>query len=171
MKSYSTYSVWCPKLYSSNAHACVRDGGGWRKSISWFCSALSSEIMQLRVVGCSYDDSLWRRLDFSHRTLPAGALGNCVLNRGCEILKLANSEVRQLLVMWILARLQWQLMFVFIEGLQSGVHQEITPPLSSAVSRPVYGDNEPSVPHWAALTLPTSEETELRESHSDRWRY
>jgi len=42
---------------------------------------------------CRYDESLWRRLDFGGRILKGGVLGNTILDRGVEFLRLASAEV------------------------------------------------------------------------------
>ena len=47
----------------------------------------------LTIYTSRYDESLWKRLDLSGRVLPQGVLGNCVLNRGCEYLRLSTTEV------------------------------------------------------------------------------
>ncbi|KAF6019406.1 Skp2 [Bugula neritina] len=40
-----------------------------------------------------YDESLWRRLDFGGRILKGGVLGNTILDRGVEFLRLASAEI------------------------------------------------------------------------------
>ena len=46
---------------------------------------------------CRYDESLWRRLDLGEKILTAGVLGDHVLTRGPEFLRLAQTEVRQMI--------------------------------------------------------------------------
>ena len=42
---------------------------------------------------CRYDESLWRRLDMSGRSVHRSVLGRSILGRGVEYLRLARTEV------------------------------------------------------------------------------
>ena len=47
----------------------------------------------LFLIRFSFDETLWRRMDLSNKTLRPGVLGRA-LDRGVAVLRLAKSEVR-----------------------------------------------------------------------------